>query len=437
MQAAPEYDDVVGEVHRFLAERMFAAEMAGIAKKNIVVDPGFGFGKNRDHNLALLAQLRALRRTRRAGAGRAVAQEDHRRPDRPRRSARARPRLGAAALIAAQRGAQMVRVHDVAATVDALKVWHAVAQSSCRAEKPRRRSMPMGRRRDDRGPSEPSVAPRHRPDGARPPRARPRSRWNGRSGSAARSSASIRRWSIAAWTSARPSRRRGARARAAPPDRHARSVAALLGGRVRRRCARRDRRDRSRAAAADPGRRHRAVFPGAVRRPGADARSRSGDARRDRRTKRRRGLAGAARRTGRGRSATPRAHPRHRSATHPARAGGVPLSGGPISAWQAHAGARRLPLRVLKLVLVAARPRACCTRASSSASTRCSRPASSTKCGACAHLPQLQAHPRRWTCPRCARSATGRPGSTWTAPTAAPNSATAPSPPRASSPSAS
>lgn len=58
MQAAPDYDDVAGEVHRFLAERIFAAEMAGIAKKNIIVDPGFGFGKTTQHNLQLLAQLR-------------------------------------------------------------------------------------------------------------------------------------------------------------------------------------------------------------------------------------------------------------------------------------------------------------------------------------------------------------------------------------------
>ena len=57
MQEAPAYDDVVAEVHRFLAERIFNAEMAGIARKNIVVDPGFGFGKSTRHNLQLLAQL--------------------------------------------------------------------------------------------------------------------------------------------------------------------------------------------------------------------------------------------------------------------------------------------------------------------------------------------------------------------------------------------
>ena len=57
MQDAPQYDDVVGDVHRFLAERIFACEMAGIERKRIVVDPGFGFGKTREHNLLLLAQL--------------------------------------------------------------------------------------------------------------------------------------------------------------------------------------------------------------------------------------------------------------------------------------------------------------------------------------------------------------------------------------------
>src|SRR3546814_2928239 len=57
MQEDQRYDDVVADVHRFLAERIFAAEMAGIEKKRLVVDPGFGFGKSRDHNLALLAQL--------------------------------------------------------------------------------------------------------------------------------------------------------------------------------------------------------------------------------------------------------------------------------------------------------------------------------------------------------------------------------------------
>jgi dihydropteroate synthase len=126
MQAEPDYDDVVAEVHTFLAQRIFACEMAGIAKKSIVIDPGFGFGKTTAHNLALLAQLArftelgvpvlaGLSRKRTIGeiTGRELG-------DRVFGSV-------AAALIAVQNGAKLVRVHDVAATVDALKVWSAVA----------------------------------------------------------------------------------------------------------------------------------------------------------------------------------------------------------------------------------------------------------------------------------------------------------------------
>ncbi len=124
---APEYDDVVGDVHRFLAERIFAAEMAGIEKKNIVIDPGFGFGKRTIDNVTLLAGLErfvelgvpvlaGLSRKRSIGelTGRQQPQ------DRVHGSV-------AAHLIAAQRGARILRVHDVAATVDALKVWNALA----------------------------------------------------------------------------------------------------------------------------------------------------------------------------------------------------------------------------------------------------------------------------------------------------------------------
>ncbi|MET0655519.1 MAG: dihydropteroate synthase [Pseudoxanthomonas sp.] len=127
MQQSPGYDEVVGDVHRFLAERLFAAEMAGISKKNLIVDPGFGFGKDTQHNLSLLARLErfaelgvpvlaGLSRKRTLGeiTGRDAAQ------DRVAASV-------AAHLIAAQRGATILRVHDVAATVDALKVWNAVA----------------------------------------------------------------------------------------------------------------------------------------------------------------------------------------------------------------------------------------------------------------------------------------------------------------------
>lgn len=127
MQDAPHYDDVVGEVHRFLAERVFACEMAGIERRRIVVDPGFGFGKTTAHNLQLLAHLRRFTElgvpvlaglSRKRSIGELTGREDPR--------ARVAGSL-AAHLIAAQHGAMLLRVHDVAATVDALKVWQAVA----------------------------------------------------------------------------------------------------------------------------------------------------------------------------------------------------------------------------------------------------------------------------------------------------------------------
>ena len=127
MQDTPKYDDVVADVHRFLAERIFAAEMAGIPKARIVVDPGFGFGKHRDDNLALLAQLDRIAElgvpvlaglSRKRTIGDLTGRDDPH--DRVSGSV-------AAHVIAAQRGAKIVRVHDVAATVDALKVWEAVA----------------------------------------------------------------------------------------------------------------------------------------------------------------------------------------------------------------------------------------------------------------------------------------------------------------------
>jgi dihydropteroate synthase len=127
MQDAPQYEDVVAEVHRFLAERIFAAEMAGIARKNIVVDPGFGFGKTAAHNLLLLAQLERF-----AELGVPVLAGLSRKKTIGELTGRDEPHARihgsvAAALIAAQRGAKLLRVHDVAATVDALRVWNAVA----------------------------------------------------------------------------------------------------------------------------------------------------------------------------------------------------------------------------------------------------------------------------------------------------------------------
>jgi len=126
MQDAPQYDDVVADVHRFLAERIFAAEMSGIPKARIVVDPGFGFGKTTEHNIALLARLDTIVElgvpvlaglSRKRTIGQLTGREDP--------HARVHGSV-AAHLIAAQRGARLLRVHDVAATVDALKVWAAV-----------------------------------------------------------------------------------------------------------------------------------------------------------------------------------------------------------------------------------------------------------------------------------------------------------------------
>ncbi|HTA66572.1 MAG TPA: dihydropteroate synthase [Xanthomonadaceae bacterium] len=126
MQDAPHYEDVVAEVHRFLAERIFACEMSGIPKKKIVVDPGFGFGKTLDHNLALLRQLaRFLDLGVPVLAGLSRKGMIGTLTDRPQ-GERVYGSI-AAALIAVQNGAKLLRVHDVAATVDALKVWNAVA----------------------------------------------------------------------------------------------------------------------------------------------------------------------------------------------------------------------------------------------------------------------------------------------------------------------
>ena len=129
MQVAPHYDDAVVEVHSFLTQRIFACEMAGISKKNIVIDPGFGFGKSLEHNLALLAHLQRFVElgvpvlaglSRKAFIGTLTGRDVN---DRIYGSV-------ATALVAAQNGAKIIRVHDVAATVDALKIWNAISKQS-------------------------------------------------------------------------------------------------------------------------------------------------------------------------------------------------------------------------------------------------------------------------------------------------------------------
>jgi dihydropteroate synthase len=141
MQEAPHYDDVVAEVHGFFTQRLFACEMAGIDRKKLLVDPGFGFGKDLQHNLRLLRQLArlgelgvpvlaGLSRKGMIGAltGRAVGQRQY--------------GSVAAALIAVQNGAAIVRVHDVAATLDAIQVWLAVAAQPGLAARPAKAAAP-------------------------------------------------------------------------------------------------------------------------------------------------------------------------------------------------------------------------------------------------------------------------------------------------------
>ena len=125
MQLSPHYDDVLAEVRGYLLDRVNAAVAAGIGRGRICIDPGYGFGKTVEHNLILLAHQSELQRSLAvpllAGlsrkstigvvTGRSVEQ-----------------RLAgslAAAVVAAERGARIIRVHDVAESVDALKVWQA------------------------------------------------------------------------------------------------------------------------------------------------------------------------------------------------------------------------------------------------------------------------------------------------------------------------
>ena len=127
MQADPHYADVVTEVTGFLAQRVAACEAAGIDRHRIVVDPGFGFGKSTAHNIALLRGLGSIvlgtgqpllaGLSRKSVLGRITAREQA--ADRVAGSV-------ASALIAVQNGARLLRVHDVAATLDMVRVWQAL-----------------------------------------------------------------------------------------------------------------------------------------------------------------------------------------------------------------------------------------------------------------------------------------------------------------------
>lgn len=126
MQDAPHYDDVVGEVAAFLRSRAQLAESAGIEGSRIVIDPGIGFGKGFEHNLELLRRLHEIAAmewpllvgvSRKSTLGRITG-----RPVEERIHASV-----AAALLAVTKGARIVRVHDAAATRDALAVYSALA----------------------------------------------------------------------------------------------------------------------------------------------------------------------------------------------------------------------------------------------------------------------------------------------------------------------
>ncbi|MGQ0383520.1 MAG: dihydropteroate synthase [Gammaproteobacteria bacterium] len=129
MQQAPRYDDVVGEVRAFLRARVARCIAAGVAASRIVVDPGFGFGKTLAHNLQLLRGLSAL-----AADGPPVLVGMSRKSMIGQLTGRAAgDRLAgsvALAVLAAANGASIIRAHDVAPTVDALKVATAAARGS-------------------------------------------------------------------------------------------------------------------------------------------------------------------------------------------------------------------------------------------------------------------------------------------------------------------
>ena len=128
MQANPHYDDVVQDVYQFLSDRTQACLAAGIAEENIIWDMGFGFGKTVQHNYKLLQQLShfcesgypvLVGLSRKSMIGAVL--------DKPVTERVVGSVAGA--LIAAQNGATILRVHDVAATADALKVWQATQQA--------------------------------------------------------------------------------------------------------------------------------------------------------------------------------------------------------------------------------------------------------------------------------------------------------------------
>ena len=125
MQFDPEYQDVIAEVSQFLDERAKLLIQNGINRDRIAIDPGFGFGKRLEHNINMLSHFESFAPlgypllagiSRKSMLGKITGKETHE---------RMAPSI-AAAIMAADRGAQIIRVHDVAETVDALKLWEAL-----------------------------------------------------------------------------------------------------------------------------------------------------------------------------------------------------------------------------------------------------------------------------------------------------------------------
>jgi dihydropteroate synthase len=128
MQSAPRYQDVVKEVTAFLEERIAACETQGIPRERLLVDPGFGFGKTVEHNLRLLRRLPAFAElglpvlvglSRKSLIGKLLGREVDERL----------PASLALAVLAVERGAAIIRTHDVRATADAVAMWVALDQT--------------------------------------------------------------------------------------------------------------------------------------------------------------------------------------------------------------------------------------------------------------------------------------------------------------------
>ena len=125
MQFNPEYHDVIAQVMQFLKERAELLKTKGVEGNRIAIDPGFGFGKSLEHNLAMLSNFKQFSQlgyavlagiSRKSMLGKLTGKDTHE---------RLAPSV-AAAIMAADRGARIVRVHDVPETVDALKLWEAI-----------------------------------------------------------------------------------------------------------------------------------------------------------------------------------------------------------------------------------------------------------------------------------------------------------------------